>query len=119
MDINEDYLATFESMLNSRGMKKFKKIECYFEQIKFDIYSCVQNISKEMIMESIVELITLDAKLSLLNESLRYMEYYEMTEIELIKMVENDYKNYNKEKCGYSLTQSPPFSLIYLSDFKE
>ncbi|MGH1892478.1 hypothetical protein ABE905_13735 [Enterococcus durans] len=120
MDINEDYyLSVFESMLNSKGMKNFKKIEGYFEQLKLDVLNCIENISKEKILESILELITLDEKLSLLYESLHYIEYYEMTEIELIEMVEKDYKEFNKENCGYTLEQSPPFSLIFPSNFKE
>ncbi|AUB54436.1 hypothetical protein GUI51_13380 [Enterococcus mundtii] len=115
---NEDfYLTTFEDILNKKGMKNFKEIETYFKQIKSDVLNCITKFSQEAVWENIVQLIILDEKLVLLHESLNFMEYYGMTEAELIEMVEEESKHFNKENWGYSLNQSEHFSLIFPSNF--
>ncbi|STD21720.1 DUF7006 family protein [Enterococcus mundtii] len=115
---NEDfYLSTFEKMLNKKGMKNFKEIETYFKQIKSDVLSCITKFSQETVWENILQLIILDEKLVLLYESFNFMEYYEMTEVELIQMVEEESKHFNKENWGYTLNQSEHFSLIFPSNF--
>ncbi|PTO34198.1 DUF7006 family protein [Enterococcus mundtii] len=115
---NEDfYLSTFEKMLNKKGMKNFKEIETYFKQIKSDVLSCITKCSQESVWENILQLIILDEKLVLLYESFNFMEYYEMSEVELIEMVEEESKHFNKENWGYTLNHSEHFSLIFPSNF--
>ncbi|MEQ7179152.1 MULTISPECIES: DUF7006 family protein [Enterococcus] len=122
MDISKNeeyYLSNFERLLYANGMDRYKKIESYYNQIKFDVLNCLNVSSRSTLWKNILELILLDEKLTLLNECLAYMEVYEISEIELIEMVEKEYKNYNKEICGYSCDQSTPFSLIFPDNFTE
>ncbi len=113
------YLSTFENMLNKNGIYKYKKVTTYYSQIKSDFLRCLSQISEDTLWGNILELVAIDEKLTLLNECLTYMDYYKMSETELIEMVENEYESYNKENCGYSLNDPTPFSLVFPSNFVE
>ncbi|AUJ87101.1 DUF7006 family protein [Enterococcus sp. CR-Ec1] len=56
------------------------------------------------------EILGIDAKLTLLEELIRFEDF--STE-ELIRMVETDYCTYFKELCGYDLKTKPKPSLIF------
>ena len=67
------------------------------------------NISKDTFWE----ILGIDAKLNLLVELNTFEDF---SKDEIIRIIENDYKNYFKELCGYELsTKTRPSMIFYIN----
>lgn len=89
------------------------------EDVEFEVYLNSQicnleklttNISKDTFWQLFPEILGIDAKLNLLVE-LSTFENFSTDEI--IRIIENDYKNYFKELCGYDLSMETRHSMIF------
>ncbi|WP_428839266.1 DUF7006 family protein, partial [Enterococcus thailandicus] len=58
----------------------------------------------------------IDSKLVLLRELLVIVDDFDFDDEQVLKIVENDYRYYNKELCGYSINDSTNKSLIFKID---
>ncbi|MGS6445919.1 DUF7006 family protein [Enterococcus hirae] len=99
---SQEYIDMFESILNEKGMTKYKEISKYFYGIKKDFFKYINNVKNENLWNVCCNLIILDEKLVLLNEGMDFIKNYGISELELIEMIENDHKNFNQENFGFS-----------------
>lgn len=67
-------------------------------------------ISKENFWDVFSEILGVDAKLSILTELAPFGDF---SNEEIIRIIENDYKDYFKELCGYDLKMKDKPSIIF------
>lgn len=67
-------------------------------------------ISTKTFWEIIPEILGIDAKLTLLTELIPFEDF---SNEEIIRLVENDYRFYFKELCGYDLKAKDKPSMIF------
>ncbi|WP_430611887.1 DUF7006 family protein [Enterococcus sp. DIV0876] len=84
----------------------------YIEDMIMEFEQIVANINGQNFWRLYPILMGVDARLVLL-DSLLSLPNIDLTEEELIQMVEKDYTTINKEFCGYSLNEEAHESLLF------
>lgn len=84
----------------------FASFEAQFDQLT----DLLEGLSGDTYWQRIPYILGIDAKLVLLTEVI-CLETFSSTE--LIRMIEQDYRTYYKELCGYNLRLEPQSSLIF------
>jgi hypothetical protein len=89
------------------------KIKAFIdEQIqKMDL--TIKMISSNNFWELYSVILGIDSKLVLVKELLGSIDEFDLSDKEVIKMVERDYYYYNKELCGYRIDDTNQNSLIF------
>lgn len=70
----------------------------------------IESINQDTFWILIPEILGIDAKLNLLVELSTFEDF---SKDEIIRIIENDYKNYFKELCGYDLNTKTRPSMIF------
>lgn len=86
------------------------ELEAYLNSQLSNLEKLTANISKETFWEIFPEILGIDAKLNLLVELSTFEDF---SKNEIIRIIENDYKNYFKELCGYDLSTKTRPSMIF------
>ena len=107
----EYYLKSFEKQLaKSKTKREAPKLYSYMQEQFEQLDRLLREISEDTFWETMPLVLGIDAKLSLLTE---VMHLDLLTEEELIRVTEQDYRTYYKELCGYDLSMTPPHSLVF------
>lgn len=86
------------------------ELEDYLNSQLCNLEKLTANISKDTFWKTFPEILGIDAKLNLLVELSTFEDF---SKDELIRIIENDYKNYFKELCGYDLSTKTRPSMIF------
>lgn len=70
----------------------------------------VKDISEESFWQILPEILGIDAKLSLL---LELVQFEDLNDEDVIRIIEADYQSYFQELCGYDLKSKPNYSMIF------
>ncbi|MGM7317102.1 hypothetical protein ABRY77_16045 [Enterococcus casseliflavus] len=105
----KEYIAYFRQVLEKKTQEQ-PVIEEYVKKQCGRLDQLMTQLSPETFWQVFPELLGIDAKLNLLVELIKFEDF---SADELLRIVENDYRSYFKELCGYDLrTQTPP-SMIF------
>lgn len=107
--IKQDYINYFKNTINCAG-KEREPLTAYLNEQLGKLDQLIATISQETFWEIFPEILGVDAKLALLVELLLFDDF---TNKEIIQMIENDYKSYFKELCGYDLKTKTKPSMVF------
>lgn len=105
------YIKEFQ--FEEKNLRKYPVIQHYIELQVEKLQESMTNLSGENFWKEIPVILGIDSKLVLLRELLVTIEDFDFTDKEVINMVEQDYRYYNKELCGYNLNDVTSHSLIF------
>ncbi|MEB7428082.1 hypothetical protein NGC25_12430 [Enterococcus faecalis] len=88
-----------------------KKVELleYIRWLKKQLEELITKISNQNFWNTLPKILGIDAKLSLIEE----FSEEQLSETELINLVERDFMKINQENFGYRLNEEPPNSIIF------
>ncbi|HHZ8017988.1 hypothetical protein NME91_12945 [Enterococcus faecalis] len=88
-----------------------KKVELleYIRCLKKQLEELITKISNQNFWNTLPKILGIDAKLSLIEE----FSEEQLSETELINLVERDFMKINQENFGYRLNEEPPKSIIF------
>lgn len=101
------YYFNFQEI--EKGIEQ-EKLEEYCERILTEFGQLIESISKDNFWEVLPKVLGFDAKMNLISELSRFDDF---SADEIIRITENDYKNYFKELCGYDLSVEKKNSIIF------
>lgn len=105
------YIKEFQ--FEERKLKVHPLIKDYIEDQVQRLYELLECLTTESFWANIPLILGIDSKLVLLRELFVTIEDFDFTDEEVLDMVENDYRYYNKELCGYNLNDVTAHSLIF------
>lgn len=105
----DEYTYYFQESLKGRKAP-IKELESYLEKQLSKLDLLIQAISPETFWEVFPILLGIDSKLILLSE---LIQLEDISQIEIIRLVESDYQTYFKELCGYDLTMKTGHSMVF------
>ena len=105
----DDYIKQFQEALNQAEPER-KNLVIYLDSQVKKLDQLIEGISQETFWQVFPKILGLDAKLTLLTE---LMVFEDFSNEEIIRIVENDYKDYFKELCGYDLKTKDKPSIIF------
>lgn len=106
-----EYIKEFQ--FEEENLSNHPVIERYVALQVKRLQDLMRNLAGTSFWEEIPVILGIDSKLVLLRELLVTIEDFEFTDEEVLNMVENDYRYYNKELCGYNLNDVTSHSLIF------
>lgn len=108
-----DYYETFFWKIS----EKHPLIEKKYYEIKKEYYylCCSENIKEPLIFVS--DLLMLDAKLQILFELSQNIRYLNLSDNDINRICETDSKYYYLENFEKKISDSPPYSLLFLNFF--
>lgn len=109
----EQYFQIREQQMNELNIQNYPLLFNYFASIKDEFRECEKSTDPERFFESVSRVLRLDAKLVLLSEELKHIEFFGESQEEAIKLIEQNSRMINKEFCGYKMTEPPHISLIF------
>lgn len=109
---SEEYIHRFEIDINKLE-RKHSLLGQYFHQQVNLLDQLIGQVTKENFWAMIPSILGIDSKLVLLNELLVSFEDFDFSDQEIKAMIEDDYLTYNKELCGYNLSETTQHSLIF------
>ncbi|WP_429972336.1 DUF7006 family protein [Enterococcus sp. AZ015] len=107
--IKQDYIDYFKNTIKGAG-KERELLKAYLNEQIDKLEQLTATISQKNFWEIFPEILGVDARLALLVELLLFDDF---TNTEIIQMIENDYKSYFKELCGYDLKTKTKPSMIF------
>lgn len=106
-----NYIGAFQ--FEEDNLKKHPTIHRFITLQVEKLQYLMKNLSDETFWKEIPVILGIDSKLVLLRELLVTIEDFDFTDEEVLSMVEQDYRYYNKELCGYNLNDVTSHSLIF------
>lgn len=107
--IKQDYIDYFKTTIKCAG-KVREPLTAYLNEQLDKLDQLIATISQENFWDTFPEILGVDAKLALLVELLLFDDF---SNKEIIQMIENDYKSYFKELCGYDLKTKTKPSMVF------
>lgn len=104
-----DYIKQFQVALDQSGSDR-TTLKTYVDGHFQKLDQLIEGISQETFWQVFPEILGIDAKLTLLTE---LMPFEDFSSEEIIRIIENDYRNYFKELCGYDLKMTDIPSMIF------
>ena len=104
-----DYIKQFQVALDQLGSDR-TTLKTYLDSQVQKLDQLIEGISQETFWQVFPEVLGVDAKLTLLTE---LMPFEDFSNEEIIRIIENDYKDYFKELCGYDLKMKDKPSIIF------
>lgn len=105
----QDYRNYFKTTIEDAG-KEREPLVAYLNEQLDKLEQLTATISQETFWAIFPAILGVDAKLALLVELLLFDDF---TNKEIIQMIENDYKSYFKELCGYDLKMETKPSMVF------
>lgn len=104
-----DYIKQFQVALAQAEPERTTLATYLDSQVK-RLDQLIEGISQETFWQVFPKILGIDAKLTLLTE---LMPFEDFSNEEIIRIVENDYRDYFKELCGYDLRMKEKPSIIF------
>ncbi|EOH60899.1 DUF7006 family protein [Enterococcus mundtii] len=104
-----DYINQFQAALAQAGSVR-TILENYLDSQVKKLDQLIEGISQETFWQVFPKILGVDAKLRLLTELIPFEDF---SNEEVIRIIENDYKDYFKELCGYDLKMRDKPSIIF------
>lgn len=104
-----DYIDQFQVALTQSGTDR-TILNTYFDDQVKKLDQFIESISQETFWLVFPKILGVDAKLTLLTELVTIEDF---SSEEIIRIIENDYKDYFKELCGYDLKMKDKPSIIF------
>ena len=104
-----DYINQFQTALDESGSER-TTLKIYLDSQVRKLDQLIEGISQETFWWSFPEILGIDAKLTLLTE---LMSFEDFSNEEIIRIIENDYRDYFKELCGFDLKMKDNPSIIF------
>ncbi|WP_429974989.1 DUF7006 family protein [Enterococcus sp. DIV0840c] len=104
-----DYTKQFQKALDQVEQDRVC-LTTYVDKQCDKLDKLIENISQENFWSVFPEILGVDARLTLLTELISYEDF---SSKEIIRIIENDYKDYFKELCGYDLKVNDKPSMIF------
>ncbi|MBW9325014.1 hypothetical protein FG877_15930 [Enterococcus casseliflavus] len=117
----EAYLEYFQKRLVVSGqLTSFPKLLAYYNDLAYQFTTIYENHS-ETVFSTWRQLLAINAKLQILLDLYQFdlltlIHDCEMTEEDILKMIQTDYKSYYRELLGYGINEVPRWGLIFLSE---
>lgn len=97
--------------LQKNNISNFKLLKVYSNKLLSDLNHSVGEISEKNFWDVFPYILGIDSRLNLL---LIYLENnLNLSETQIIQLIEKDFKHFNKENCGLNFQQKTPPSLIF------
>ncbi|MEB6088240.1 MULTISPECIES: DUF7006 family protein [Enterococcus] len=103
------YIKQFQEALAQADPERTTLAAYLDSQVK-KLDQLIEGISQETFWQVFPNILGIDAKLTLLTE---LMPFEDFSNEEIVRIVENDYKDYFKELCGYDLKMKDKPSMIF------
>lgn len=104
-----DYIKQFQEAL-AQAEPERTTLATYLNSPVEKLDQLIESISHETFWQVFPKILGIDAKLTLLTE---LMPFEDFSNEEIIRIVENDYRDYFKELCGYDLKMKEKPSIIF------
>lgn len=104
-----DYIKQFQVAIDQSGSERIT-LKIYLDSQVQKLDQLIEGISQETFWQVFPKILGIDAKLMLLTE---LMPFEDFSNEEIIRIIENDYKDYFKELCGYDLKMKEKPSIIF------
>lgn len=105
----DDYIKQFQTAIDQAEPER-TTLTTYLDGQVEKLNQLIESISQETFWQKFPEILGIDAKLMLLTE---LMPFEDFSNEEIIRIVENDYRDYFKELCGYDLKMKDKPSIIF------
>lgn len=105
----QEYEWHFQKLIEKENRRGRAINHFFYEQLK-KMDQLIEDITPENYWHIQPRLIGLDAKIVLMTELIKFDD---LTDTEIIRIVENDYRSYLQELCGYDLRSKPRHSIIF------
>lgn len=105
----ENYIKYFKTEL-ATIRKECQELEVYLTKQFERLDQLISIICEKNFWQISPEILGIDAKLTLLVEMVSFDDF---SDVEIIRIVENDYRSYFKELCGYNLKMHDKQSMIF------
>ncbi|MBO1123627.1 hypothetical protein FQS88_17410 [Enterococcus casseliflavus] len=105
----DDYIKQFQTAIDQAEPER-TTLTTYLDGQVEKLDQLIESISQETFWQTFPEILGIDAKLMLLTE---LMPFEDFSNEEIIRIVENDYRDYFKELCGYDLKMKDKPSIIF------
>lgn len=104
-----DYIKQFQAAIDQAGPERTILTTYLDNQVK-KLDQLIEGISQETFWQVFPEILGVDAKFMLLTELIPFEDF---SNEEIIRIVENDYRDYFEELCGYDLEMKDQLSMIF------
>ena len=104
-----DYIKQFQVALDQSGPER-TTLKTYLDSQFQKLDQLIEGVSQETFWQVFPEILGIDAKLTLVTELIPFEDF---SNEEIIRIVENDYRDYFKELCGYNLKMKDMPSIIF------
>lgn len=104
-----DYIKQFQLALDQSDQER-TALTTYLNRQCQKLDQLIESISQETFWQVFPKILGIDAKLTLVTELIPFEDF---SNEEIIRIVENDYKDYFKELCGYDLKMKDKPSMIF------
>lgn len=95
----KDYIARFQENA-TQSNRSTGELNAYLEKQTNRLAQLTADVLPENLWQTIPEVLGIDARLSLIAELIRYEDF---SLEDILRIVEEDYRTYYKELCGYDL----------------
>jgi hypothetical protein len=106
----ETYLKGFQIAFDEAEKREEKDLKVYLQTLVQRLETLIAQITPENFWHVWSEVLGIDAKFGIVAELIVFDEFADEV---IIRIVENDYRTYFKELCGYNLSMAPNFSIIF------
>ena len=106
---SEDYFRPFKEAIQSADIET-EPLLLYFNTQRQRMTDLIDAIDPETFWQTLPEILGIDAKLMLLIELIGFEDFPTQ---EILRIVEEDYRFYFKELCGYDLSMETRPSIIF------
>lgn len=107
---NEAYLQGFQKAFEEAEKRESQVLKDYLHTQMYRLETLVAQISENNFWQVWPEILGIDAKLGIVSELIVFDDF---SNEDIIRIVENDYRTYFKELCGYDLSMDPKHSMIF------
>lgn len=109
LNTKNDYIKQFQAALDQSGSDR-ATLTTYLDSQVQTLDQLIEGISQATFWQVFPEILGIDGKLTLLTE---LMPFEDFTNEEIIRIIENDYRDYFKELCGYDLKMKDKPSIVF------
>lgn len=107
----DEYMRQFKENI-PHDKRESEELNEYLAQQFEQLNQLTSTVSPDNFWEKLPRVLGIDAKLSLIDELIRY-DYNSLSTKEILQIVEIDYRTYFKELCGNQLNPTNNYSMIF------
>ncbi|MBK0039229.1 MULTISPECIES: DUF7006 family protein [unclassified Enterococcus] len=104
-----EYMNYFKNTLIDKN-KEREELEEYLNKQFRQLEQLIKTISEETFWQVFPKILGIDAKLNLMIELIPFEDF---SNDEIIRLAENDYRDYFKELCGFNLKKESKHAMFF------